>query len=79
MKRWPCVNIATRSTLWVRTKLMISFAGSPQRQHMIHYETFGLQTRGTLFEISTVRLDLLAFGRLELIEISGDPAVGDGA
>ena len=48
-----------------------------QRQNRIARKTFPAQFPLSFFQISAVLLHLLAFGKFQLIKISGYPSIGD--
>src|ERR1700730_2122956 len=47
------------------------------RQHTTHHKTFAPRLRATALKISAIYFDFLALGKIELLEIPRDPAIGN--
>ena len=76
MKRWPCVDIAIRSTLPGFRDANQLVGGIAFRQLRVTVRPSAVSSPRTPFEIGAVVLHLLRLAQVQLIEVARDPAVG---
>ena len=76
-KRWPCVDIAMRSTLLFVGGADQLLGGIAERQLRADGEALRGEIRLEALEVRAVRFHLLRLAQLQLIEVARRPAVGD--
>ena len=75
--RWPCVDIAIRSTPVLRRRLISSVAGSPIASRVSTLKPARRQIGAELFEVRAIRSASPPTRAASAFEIARRPAVGD--
>ena len=76
-KRWPCVDMAIRSTCSSCATLTSSVAGSPSARRPCAFEAALGQLVAKPLQVGAIVSDLLRLAELEILEMPGRPPVGD--